>query len=259
MTLPAPRIGIFGGSFNPIHLGHTGLALALHQCGLVDEVWFLVSPLNPWKQGTAATLAPTAHRLEMARIATADHADIIRVSDFESTLPIPSYTADTLDALRLAYPHAHFHLIIGEDNWTKFSQWRRHDDIRRQFPIIVYGRSSKPGSHQAHVCLHRPDGTSFIPHKPSTTPHSTSVHIGSTSVQSGSTFSQAASPSSDAGSKAFQLFPISSTEIRQALSRPAETLTDADRKALSFLHPGVADYIRQHHLYVAETPPKPQN
>ena len=131
------RIGIFGGSFNPIHLGHTALAAYICELGLVDEVWLMVSPQNPLKQDL--TLLDEQERLAMARLAVAPYPTL-KASDFEFTLPRPSYTYHTLQALRAAYPDYAFSLIIGEDNWQCFHRWYRGEDIARETSIIVYPR-----------------------------------------------------------------------------------------------------------------------
>ena len=131
------RIGIFGGSFNPIHLGHTALAAYICELGLVDEVWLMVSPQNPLKQDL--TLLDEQERLAMARLAVAPYPTL-KASDFEFTLPRPSYTYHTLQALRAAYPDYAFSLIIGEDNWRCFHRWYRGEDIARETSIIVYPR-----------------------------------------------------------------------------------------------------------------------
>ena len=138
------RIGIFGGSFNPIHLGHTALAAYICEQGLVDEVWLMVSPQNPLKQDL--TLLDENERLAMARLAVAPYP-MLRACNFEFTLPRPSYTYHTLQALRTAYPDHEFSLIIGEDNWNNFHRWFRGDDIVRETPIIVYPRSSENSEH----------------------------------------------------------------------------------------------------------------
>ncbi len=134
--------GIYGGSFNPIHKGHVQLAEALCQNGAVDEVWFLVSPRNPLKQ-TAKDLLDESDRLALARLATAGHPRF-HVSDFEFNLPRPSYTADTLAALRQAYPERQFVLIIGADNWHSFNRWRSPEEILRHHRILIYPRPDYP-------------------------------------------------------------------------------------------------------------------
>ena len=134
------RIGIFGGSFNPIHLGHTALAAYICEQELVDEVWLMVSPQNPLKRDL--TLLDENERLAMARLAVAPYP-MLKACDFEFTLPRPSYTYHTLQALRKTYPDCEFSLIIGEDNWQCFDRWYRGEDIARETPIIVYPRSSE--------------------------------------------------------------------------------------------------------------------
>ena len=135
--MPSTKVGIFGGSFNPIHLGHTALAAYICEQGLVDEVWFMVSPQNPLKHDI--TLLDEKERLHMARLAVAPYP-MLKACDFEFTLPRPSYTYHTLQALRKAYPDHEFSLIIGEDNWQCFDRWYRGEDITRETPIIVYPR-----------------------------------------------------------------------------------------------------------------------
>lgn len=130
------HIGIYGGTFNPIHIGHTSLAQSLIEQHLVDEVWIMVSPQNPMKQPQPNDYL---HRLNMARIATRG-MEHIRVSDFERHLPTPSYTYNTLTHLSHTYPQHLFTLIIGADNWQRFRQWYRADDIITHYPIILYRR-----------------------------------------------------------------------------------------------------------------------
>ena len=134
------RIGLFGGSFNPIHLGHTALAAYICEQGMVDEMWLMVSPQNPLKQDL--TLLDENERLHMARLAVAPYP-MLKACDFEFTLPRPSYTYHTLQALREAYPDCTFSLIIGEDNWDNFHRWYRGEDIARETTIIVYPRDAE--------------------------------------------------------------------------------------------------------------------
>ncbi len=142
------RTGIFGGSFNPIHLGHTALAASVCEQGLVDEVWLMVSPQNPLKQNLE--LLDEDMRLAMARLAVAPYP-MLHACDFEFHLPRPSYTYHTLQALRRAYPDRVFSLIIGEDNWNNFHRWYRSDDILRETPIIVY-----PRGEDSQIVNHNP-------------------------------------------------------------------------------------------------------
>ncbi len=132
--------GIFGGSFDPIHVGHVALArYALEHTGL-DEVWLMVSPRNPLKP--TATVATNEQRLTMARLAT-EGIPGIKVSDFEFSLPVPSYSWVTLTKLRETYPDISFQLIIGGDNWADFDRWKNSDLIRNKFGVIVYPRAGE--------------------------------------------------------------------------------------------------------------------
>lgn len=133
------RIGIYGGSFNPIHKGHTELAASIVQQGLVDELWLLVSPLNPLKQGETSDIAEYEHRLSMARLATED-IEGVKVSDFEKNLPLPSYTITTLGELHKAYPEHEFLLVIGADNWERFPRWYHAQEIIDTYSILIYRR-----------------------------------------------------------------------------------------------------------------------
>lgn len=131
------RTAILGGSFNPIHKGHIALARHILHQGLADEVWLLVSPQNPLKNNSA--LLPEGLRLRLAQIAVANESQI-KASDFEFHLSRPSYTWNTLCALTQEYPERDFMLTIGADNWLIFDQWAHHDEIRANYPIIVYPR-----------------------------------------------------------------------------------------------------------------------
>ena len=132
------KVGIFGGSYNPIHIGHLALANYLCEFGDLDEVWFMVSPQNPFK-AHSSDLWDDNLRLELVRLAVEDYPKL-QASDFEFHLPRPSYTIHTLDALQEAYPDHEFSLIIGEDNWQCFGRWYRGEEIARETPIIVYPR-----------------------------------------------------------------------------------------------------------------------
>lgn len=143
------RIGVYGGSFNPIHKGHTELAASIVQQGLVDELWLLVSPLNPLKQDATSDIAEFEHRLNMARLATEPIVGV-KVSDFERNLPIPSYTVTTLGELRKAYPEHEFVLVIGADNWERFPRWYHAQEIIDTYSILIYRR---PGCQMDETAL----------------------------------------------------------------------------------------------------------
>ena len=131
------NIGIFSGSFNPIHIGHLILANYIVEFTEIEEVWFLVSPQNPLKSENE--LSDEHIRLEMTELALAKYTKL-KASDFEFSMPIPSYTVNTLDALRNEYPGHNFTLIIGADNWNVFESWREYDKILENYKIRVYPR-----------------------------------------------------------------------------------------------------------------------
>lgn len=132
------KVGIFGGSFNPIHTGHIALAKSLCQQAGLDEVWLMVSPMNPFKK-EATDLLTDKLRLEMAEQAIADEPKL-KACDYEFHMPKPSYTWHTLQALSQDFPNVDFTLLIGGDNWTSFDKWFHHEDILSHYPIIVYPR-----------------------------------------------------------------------------------------------------------------------
>ena len=131
------QIGIYGGSFNPVHFGHVGLAKWVIENTDLDELWLLVSPNNPLKP--AGLLAPEEERLAAVQNAIKDIKGLV-ASDFEFSLPRPSYTANTLRALQQAFPQHTFTLLIGEDNLAIFDQWREYEYILQSFRIFVYPR-----------------------------------------------------------------------------------------------------------------------
>ena len=141
------KIGIYGGSFNPIHFGHTGLVKWVAEHSDLDEVWLMVSPNNPLKvnadlQGKFDLRTNFAERVEAAKkaLAETDCKKVLRVSDFEDGLPRPSYTANTLRELQKAYPEHEFSLIIGADNWALIEKWREYEFVIKNFRIFVYPR-----------------------------------------------------------------------------------------------------------------------
>lgn len=131
------RTGLFGGTFNPIHLGHLALANYLCEENWVDELWFLITPQNPFKQ--QQDLLDNHLRLKIVEKAIAGYPRF-KASDFEFTLPRPSYTITTLNKLSETYPDKEFILIIGADNWTAFNQWKNPEEIIQKYRILVYPR-----------------------------------------------------------------------------------------------------------------------
>jgi len=134
-------VGILGGSFNPIHIGHLMLAEYLTQWRYVDKVWLTLSPLNPLKE--ACGLIPDMKRLAMIMLATKGSVDIENC-DIELSMPRPSYTINTLDLLSKRYKAKRFKLIIGSDNWQIFDKWKDHERILDEYGVIVYPRPGYP-------------------------------------------------------------------------------------------------------------------
>jgi nicotinate-nucleotide adenylyltransferase len=136
------RIGLFFGSFNPIHQGHLILSqFILNQTDLA-EIWFVVSPQNPLK--SMADLFPEDDRLEMVKLAIKDQ-DQFKACDVEFDMPRPSYTYNTLLELGEKYPKYEFVLILGSDNLQHFDKWKDHEKILLDYDLIVYNREHNPG------------------------------------------------------------------------------------------------------------------
>jgi len=132
------RIGIFGGSFDPIHSGHAIIAQHIIGSGAIDRLWLMVSPLNPLKEGRPR-LVSDADRLRMVEMVSRPMQGV-ETTAFEFTLPRPSYTIDTLNALQAKFPDDEFYLIIGADNWEVFDKWRNSDEILAKYHVLVYPR-----------------------------------------------------------------------------------------------------------------------
>lgn len=151
------RIAIFGGSFNPVHIGHLILAdFARVNCNF-DEVWLMLSPLNPLKAENTELL-PDNIRLDMLRLALQDSPGLSEC-DIELSMPRPSYTVDTLRELHRRFPDCDFTLLIGADNYADFKQWRDPDEILRLAGVTVYPRPGYPmpdGSVPGVTPLHAP-------------------------------------------------------------------------------------------------------
>lgn len=162
-------IGIYSGSFDPIHTGHAMLANYVAQSGVVDRVWLMVSRHNPLKDND--TLASEADRLAMASLVAA-RCKNVEVSDFEMHLPSPSYTIDTLDALSAAYPCHTFKIIIGSDNWLAFNLWKDHKRILSDYGVIIYPR---PG---ANIAGPIPSGAEYLEKAPIAEISSTAIRKG---------------------------------------------------------------------------------
>lgn len=132
------RIGIFGGSFDPIHSGHAIIAHHIITSGVVDQLWLMVSPQNPLKVDKKQQVADT-DRLRMVEMVTRP-LEGVETSAFEFSMPKPSYTIDTLNALQEKFPDDEFYLVIGADNWEVFGKWRNSAEILAKYHILIYPR-----------------------------------------------------------------------------------------------------------------------
>jgi nicotinate-nucleotide adenylyltransferase len=131
------KIGLFFGSFNPIHMGHLIIANIMAQNTDLDKVWLVVSPQNPFKPSKG--LLHEFDRYDLVKAAIADNYKL-EASDVEFHLPKPSYTIHTLAYLTEKYPNKEFKVIIGEDNLENFTKWKNHEQILNQFGLYVYPR-----------------------------------------------------------------------------------------------------------------------
>ncbi|HOZ39959.1 MAG TPA: nicotinate (nicotinamide) nucleotide adenylyltransferase [Flavobacteriales bacterium] len=131
------RVGCLFGTFDPPHAGHLAVANHMLKHMGLDQVWLVVTPLNPFKQGR--TISPDTHRLAMVRLAVQGHEGVV-ASGFEIDLPKPSYTADSLRFMRHRWPDHSFDLIIGSDNLASFHQWKDPEDILEHHRLLVYPR-----------------------------------------------------------------------------------------------------------------------
>lgn len=131
------NIGIFGGSFNPIHIGHAILANYIVENTEIDNVWLMVARQNPLKSGYDK--AYDIHRLRMTEMVSSRLKGVI-TSGFEFSLPHPSYTINTLDALAEKFPQHNFSIIIGADNWAVFDKWKDSRRIIAEYGVMVYPR-----------------------------------------------------------------------------------------------------------------------
>jgi len=131
------RIGIYSGSFNPIHTGHLKLAEYIIDNQLVDEVWFVVSPCNPLKKREDSI--DEYLRLDMLMLAINGHVSF-KASDIEFSMAVPSYSIDTLHQLTAQNPNVEFILLIGSDNALVFDQWKDYKQLLADYQVLVYPR-----------------------------------------------------------------------------------------------------------------------
>lgn len=131
------KVGLYFGTFNPIHIGHLIISNYMADYTDLDQVWLVVSPQNPLKK--KKSLLEDYHRLAVVRVAIEDN-DKLRVNSIEFDLPRPSYTSNTLAHLKEKYPDHDFNLIMGEDNLRTFHKWKNHDVILEKHKLYVYPR-----------------------------------------------------------------------------------------------------------------------
>jgi nicotinate-nucleotide adenylyltransferase len=146
-----PKVGLFFGSFNPVHVGHMIIANFMATQTDLEEVWMVVSPHNPLKP--KKTLARDHDRLHLVRLAIGDNPKL-KASDVEFGLPQPSYTVDTLSYLKEKYPNRQFSLIMGGDNLATLHKWKNYELLLRDHEIFVYQRPSHDlGDLQQHPSI----------------------------------------------------------------------------------------------------------
>lgn len=149
------EIGLFFGSFNPIHIGHLMLANYMVEYTTMNELWFVVSPQNPFKE--SSSLLPEIHRYALVERAIEDDRRF-KVSNIEFSLPKPSYTADTLAYLQERYPNYDFSLIMGGDNLSHLHKWKNAAHLVDNHKIYVYPRlHTKSGAFDNHANVHKVD------------------------------------------------------------------------------------------------------
>jgi nicotinate-nucleotide adenylyltransferase len=139
------KIGLYFGSFNPVHIGHMAIAGYMTEFAGLDQVWFVVSPHNPLKK--KETLLDDNQRLYMTQLAIGDNPRL-RASDIEFKLSVPSYTIDTLAYLKEKYPDNKFCLVMGEDNLYTLHKWKNTEELIKNYAVYVYPRpeTGKPHS-----------------------------------------------------------------------------------------------------------------
>ncbi len=141
------KIGLYFGSYNPVHVGHLALANFIAENMDLDEIWFVISPHNPFKD--SAGLIDAEHRVQMLNIAIQDYKKF-KLCDLELTLPKPSYSYKTIREIKKLHPHHDLSIIMGSDNVINIHKWKNIDDILEYCTIIVYPRPGYPVDKDIH-------------------------------------------------------------------------------------------------------------
>lgn len=144
------KVGLFFGTFNPIHIGHLIIANYMAEFSDLDEVWFVVTPLSPFKK--KSSLLDNHHRLAITNIAIEDFPKL-KASDIEFKLSQPNYTVNSLVHLEEKYPTHQFCLIMGEDNLKGFHKWKNYETILQNYELYVYPRISD-GTTESELLNH---------------------------------------------------------------------------------------------------------
>lgn len=154
------RVGILGGSFDPVHCGHVRIANSFLNSGLVDELLVILSPHPPHKQNQEQ--ADFSHRFEMLKLAFADYENV-KISDLEQRLEKPSYTLQAIEYLQKENPETLYYLCIGEDSLQHFDEWYKYQEILEKVHLLVVER---PGSDQSEVDPEILEKAIFVEHQP---------------------------------------------------------------------------------------------
>jgi nicotinate-nucleotide adenylyltransferase len=145
------KIGLYFGSFNPVHVAHLIIANHILNETAIEKVWFIVSPQNPFKK--SANLLNEYHRLHLVRLATEDD-NRIKALDIEFGLPKPSYTSNTLTYLGEKYPGNEFSIIMGSDSFQNLHHWKNYETIVKNYPLYVYTRPGFEVTNHINADLH---------------------------------------------------------------------------------------------------------
>ncbi|WP_111707343.1 nicotinate (nicotinamide) nucleotide adenylyltransferase [Lutibacter citreus] len=144
------KVGLFFGTFNPIHVGHMIIANYMAEFSDLDEVWFVITPLSPFKK--KKSILDNIHRLAITNVAVENYRKL-KTSDIEFKLPQPNYTINTLIHIEEKYPEHQFCLIMGEDNLKGFHKWKNYKTILKNYELYVYPRISD-GKTESELLTH---------------------------------------------------------------------------------------------------------